>query len=112
LYVKEEDHTNARQENPPQRRRCWDWMIVSGDCHYARDRSAFKTYRHVGKTIRGNAMISNQNIFVAGIGTVELRVRTSNEEGSPERLIQRSMAMIYPRMLHVGPYYSDSTRTS
>jgi Pol polyprotein len=100
--VKEEDPTNERQENPPQRRRCWDWMIVSGDCHYARDRSAFKTYRHVGKTIQGNAMILNQNIFVAGIGTVELRVRTGNEEGSPDGMLVLENVLHIPRALCNG----------
>jgi hypothetical protein len=62
-------------------------MIVCGDCHYARDRSAFKTYRHVGKTVLGNGMLTNQNIFVAGIGTVELRVHTGNEEGSTDGVL-------------------------
>lgn len=84
--VKEDDRMNGKQETPPQRR-CWDWMIVCGDCHYARDRSAFKTYRHVGKTVTGNGLIPNQNIFVAGIGTVELRVSTDNEEGSPDGVL-------------------------
>lgn len=54
-------------------RRCWDWMVVSGDCHYARDRSAFKTYRQVSGTASGTA--------VNGIGTVELKVERSPEKG-------------------------------
>lgn len=53
-------HKAASQPKP-----CYDWMIVSG-CHYARDRTSFKTYR----PIRGTA----QGMRVEGIGTVELEI--------------------------------------
>ena len=76
---------NGNHENSSQRR-CWDWMVVSGTCHYAKDRSAFKTYHEVGKTV-GHTMFPEQTIFVAGIGTVELNVRSSNEDGTPDRLL-------------------------
>lgn len=41
-------------------------MIVSGECHYARNRSWFKTYRPIQGTAQGAP--------VKGIGTVELEV--------------------------------------
>ncbi|KAJ9209828.1 hypothetical protein DTO166G4_8578 [Paecilomyces variotii] len=68
--------------NPP-RRRCWDWMLVSGDCHYARNRSSFKEYRRVGRTVRTTMFPGD--IYVAGVGTVELMVRSSPKKGSPAR---------------------------
>ncbi|RWR00118.1 hypothetical protein C8Q69DRAFT_441164 [Paecilomyces variotii] len=56
-------------ENPP-RRRCWDWMLVMGSCHYARNRSSFKEYRRVGRKVT-TAVIPG-DVYVAGVGTVEL----------------------------------------
>ncbi|KAK9327891.1 hypothetical protein V1520DRAFT_347548 [Lipomyces starkeyi] len=60
---RKEERANASQS------RCWDWMIVSGDCHYARDRSCFKVYRPVSGTAGGARVV--------GIGTVELPVKSS-----------------------------------
>jgi len=91
--VKEEDCANGEQENPPDCR-CWDWMIVSGTCHYARDRVAFTTYRPVRKVVG--------NTFVAGTGTVELRVRTSNEEGSPDGVLVLENVLHIPRAICNG----------
>lgn len=62
------------------RRPCLDWMVVSGNCHYARDRSSFCTYRPIilGPkpciTIRNNVFNPQEELQVAGVGTVELRV--------------------------------------
>ncbi|KAJ9221837.1 hypothetical protein DTO027B5_4590 [Paecilomyces variotii] len=66
-------------ENPPGRR-CWDWMLVMGSCHYARNRSSFKEYRRVGRTV-STAVIPG-NVYVAGVGTVELMVRSIPKKGS------------------------------
>jgi hypothetical protein len=69
-------HKKAQKLAKPQHRRCWDWMIVSGN-NYARNRSSFKTYRRVKGTAGGAKVI--------GIGTVELQVRrspTSKETGT------------------------------
>jgi hypothetical protein len=86
-----EGRTNGIQS---QQDRCWDWMIVSGTSHYARDRSAFKTYRHVGKAVK-NTIAPELDLFVAGIGTVELGVRTGDEEGSPDGVL------VLENVLHV-----------
>ena len=65
----------------PNRRRCWDWMVVSGNTHYAKNRSSFKTYKEVSGTAqRGRAR-------VIGIGTVELTVRRSPRTNNTITLI-------------------------
>jgi hypothetical protein len=87
-------------ENQPQRR-CLDWMIVSGTCHFAKDRSAFQTYRGVGTSVR-NFIIKDQTIFVAGVGTVELRVRSSKEEGSPDRVLVMENVLHIPSAICNG----------
>ncbi|EAW08926.1 uncharacterized protein ACLA_098680 [Aspergillus clavatus NRRL 1] len=66
----------------PTPRLCYDWMIVSGNCHYARDRGAFRTYRPVAQLIKNNIFNPQQELAVAGVGTVELQVcRTSKDGG-------------------------------
>ena len=50
----------------PNRRRCWDWMVVSGETHYAKNRSSFKTYKEVSGTAQ------SVRARVIGIGSVEL----------------------------------------
>ncbi len=67
-------HRKQQKLGNPPRRRCWDWMIVSGDCHYAKNRSSFRTYRRFQGTAQGATVI--------GIGTVELEVRRSPTKGS------------------------------
>ena len=59
----------ARMPANPGRRRCWDWMIVSGSCHYAKNRSSFTEYRRISGTAQGATVL--------GIGTVKLQVRRS-----------------------------------
>jgi hypothetical protein len=51
-------------------------MIVSGSCHYAKDRESFSTYGPVNKTV------NDGNTFVAGVGDVELQVKSSPKRGS------------------------------
>lgn len=46
--------------NPPKAL-CNDWLVVSGDAHYARDSSAFKTSLQIGATVG--------EVKVIGIGT-------------------------------------------
>ncbi|MCJ1386735.1 hypothetical protein MMC17_009861 [Xylographa soralifera] len=59
-------HKKRQQAANPPRRRCYDWMIVSGDCHYAKNRSSFTDYRPIQMTAQG--------LRVIGIGTVRLQV--------------------------------------
>src|SRR5947199_6829766 len=67
-----------KQANPP-RRRCWDWIIVGGHCHYAKNRSSFTTYRRISGTAQGARVI--------GIGTVKLQVRRSPTESDTHTLV-------------------------
>ncbi|KAL4863507.1 hypothetical protein BDV12DRAFT_177432 [Aspergillus spectabilis] len=88
-----EDRKRIKRENPP-RRRCWDWMIVSGSCHFAKNRSSFVTYRRVGYKV-SNSLTGGTDTFVAGVGTVELRVRSSNRKGFPIR------TLVLENVLHI-----------
>lgn len=69
-------------------------MITSGNCHYAKNRSSFKEYRRVGKSIP-NGIVEGASTFIAGVGTVELKVRTSPEESSPVR------TLVLENVLHI-----------
>ncbi|KAL1966234.1 hypothetical protein VTN77DRAFT_4786 [Rasamsonia byssochlamydoides] len=79
--IQRAEKKTRKRENPP-RRRCWDWMIVGGHCHFARNRSSFKTYRR----LRGEAGTPNA-ARVIGIGTVELLVRRSWNDPKPYKLV-------------------------
>ncbi|PCH00023.1 Hypothetical protein PENO1_050280 [Penicillium occitanis (nom. inval.)] len=76
----------TKRSDEPPRRRCWDWMVTTGNCHYAKNRSSFKEYRRVGKSVP-NGIIEGTTTFIAGVGTVELKVQTSREEGSLVRTL-------------------------
>ncbi|PYI16784.1 hypothetical protein BO99DRAFT_414746 [Aspergillus violaceofuscus CBS 115571] len=82
-------------ETPP-RRRCWDWMVVSGTNHYAKNRASFKSYRPV------NRMVSNGTLFIAGVGTVELIVRASPDGGSPTRTLVLDNVLHIPKAICNG----------
>lgn len=38
--------------------RCYNWIIVSGSCHYAKDRESFSTYSPVNKTVTMGTLLS------------------------------------------------------
>ncbi|KAL4992657.1 hypothetical protein BDW68DRAFT_173046 [Aspergillus falconensis] len=63
---------------------CYDWIINSGTTHYARDRYIFTTYRPT-------------KIFVAGIGTVELRVKVPGST----RISPKSRTLVLDNVLHL-----------
>lgn len=84
----------TKRGDEPPRRRCWDWMITTGNCHYAKNRSSFKEYRRVGRSIP-NGIIEGITTFIAGVGTVELKVQTSHDERSPVR------TLVLENVLHV-----------
>ncbi|PYI25132.1 hypothetical protein BP00DRAFT_410219 [Aspergillus indologenus CBS 114.80] len=80
-----EDSTLKRARTDPTAHRvCYDWMIVQGNCHYARDRAAFTSYRPV-TTVRLQTNIFNpmEELEVAGVGTVELPVARSLAPSNP-----------------------------
>lgn len=89
--------SREKEQENRQSRLCWDWMIVSGNCHYTKDRSSFKTYRRIEKMIRtGKTFAGLRDTFVSGIGTVELKVCISSDEGSPNGVL------VLENVLHVS----------
>jgi hypothetical protein len=93
-----EARKRRKQENPP-RRRCWDWMIVSGNCHYAKNRSSFQVYRRVGQTVHN---CTGGDTYIAGVGTVELYVRASPKRRSPTRKLVLDNVLHIPSALCNG----------
>ncbi|KAI9368239.1 hypothetical protein BJX61DRAFT_546737 [Aspergillus egyptiacus] len=67
---------------------CRDWMIVSGNCHYARDRASFTTYTPVHALLKNNIFNPHDEMHVAGVGTVHLVVpRGRTDPGSTHTLV-------------------------
>lgn len=78
-------------------------MIVSGNCHYTKDRSSFKTYRNLAKTVRpGKIFAGQRDTFVAGVGTVELKVCTSSDKGSPNAVLVLENVLYIPSAICHG----------
>jgi hypothetical protein len=66
------------KSNPTQRRRrCWDWIVVGGDYHYAKNWSSFKEYYRIKAKIGLTRVI--------GIGTIELQVE--RKDSTPYTLV-------------------------
>ncbi|KAI9043317.1 uncharacterized protein KD926_003847 [Aspergillus affinis] len=65
----------SRSQSPavPSSNRCWDWIIVGGNSHYAKNRASFRSYRRAPGKIGGNKVL--------GVGTVELQVRRRESAG-------------------------------
>lgn len=85
--LKEESECESgRKVQPPPRRRCFDWMIVSGDCHYAKNRSSFKDYRRISGTAQGAKVI--------GIGTVELKVNKAHDSSETGNILLHNVLHI------------------
>lgn len=61
-------------------RQCYDWMVITGNCHYARDQASFKTYRPVSRQIKSNIFNPFDELQVAGVGTVELELCKSPQD--------------------------------
>ncbi|PKX96167.1 uncharacterized protein P174DRAFT_459623 [Aspergillus novofumigatus IBT 16806] len=69
---------------------CYDWMVVSGNCHYARDRASFTHYRAMPRRtlVKNNIFNPHEELEVAGVGTVELRVcRTVRDGGASSHVL-------------------------
>lgn len=67
----------GKSNPPPRRRRCWDWIIVGGDYHYAKNRSSFKEYHRIKAKVGLTRVI--------GIGMIELQVE--RKDGTPYTLV-------------------------
>lgn len=83
-----DNHTNGstsansngnHNNNNNSSQRCWDWMMVGGTNHYAKNRSAFLTYR------RAPCKIGRTRIL--GVGTVKLDLVRSPRDPSTYTLI-------------------------
>ncbi|KAL4886880.1 hypothetical protein BJY04DRAFT_212848 [Aspergillus karnatakaensis] len=85
----------------PPLRRCWDWVIVSGNCHYAKNRSSFKDYRGVGKHV-STGFPTASSLLVLGVGTVELQVATGRLPGSPARPLVLENVLHIPDAVYNG----------
>ncbi|BCS23895.1 uncharacterized protein APUU_40339S [Aspergillus puulaauensis] len=59
--------------------RCWDWILVPGNMHYAKNRSSFRTYRRAPGKINKNRVL--------GVGTVELKVQRAPDDQRPNTLV-------------------------
>jgi hypothetical protein len=72
-----EKKLEAKSNPPLRRRRCWDWIVVGGDYHYAKNRSSFKEYHRIKAKIGLTRVI--------GIGTIELFVE--RKDSTPYTLV-------------------------
>ena len=79
---REKEQLKDEEQDSP----CQDWMVVSVNCHYAKDRSTFTNYRKVGKSAQNFAALAAM-VYVAGVGTVELKVQALLDKGSPIRTL-------------------------
>jgi hypothetical protein len=85
-----DDRRKRPKTTDSAQRICYDWMIVSGNCHYARDRGSFTSYRPIPHRtrIKNNVFNPAEELEVAGVGTVELRVcRTVKDGGASSHVI-------------------------
>ena len=79
---------------PMTSRQCPDWMVISGNCHYARDQASFITYRPVARQIKNNIFNPYDEIHVAGVGTVHLTVCKSPHDLSPHTIVLENVLHI------------------
>lgn len=83
------NNSNNNKQNPQSNaphQRCWDWMMVSGTNHYAKNRSAFSTY------CRAPCKVGSTRVL--GIGTVRLQmVRAPHDE--------RTYTLVLNNVLHI-----------
>lgn len=83
--------------------RCWDWIIVEGSTHFARDRASFTSYKPIQPTANPAITItSTARPQVIGIGTVKLEVVTSPAPGAPTRTITLRNVLHMPTALFNG----------
>ncbi|KAL4875423.1 hypothetical protein BJY04DRAFT_224088 [Aspergillus karnatakaensis] len=66
----------------PSRCICRDWMIVSGNVHYARDKASFTTYTPLNVLLKNNIFNPFDEMQVAGVGRVELLVPAAADDAT------------------------------
>lgn len=90
---------------PHQRRRCWDWIILTRGAQYAKNRSSFKTYRRIRK------VKLSSGIDVLGLGTVELDVLRSPNSTESHTLILNNV-LHTPNAICNGIMIPQDTRST
>lgn len=83
----EEPRKRTRHVPTINSRQCLDWMVVSGNCHYARDQASFSSYRPVAREIKNNIFNPDDELHVAGVGTVHLTVCKSPRDLSAHTIV-------------------------
>ncbi|KAL4785983.1 hypothetical protein BJX76DRAFT_322707 [Aspergillus varians] len=85
----DEEHPRCKRTRTvhPSQAICRDWMIVSGNCHYARDRASFATYSAVATTIKSNIFSPHDEMQVAGVGSVHVPVLRRPDDPTPHVLV-------------------------
>ncbi|KAH8431659.1 uncharacterized protein LDX57_009315 [Aspergillus melleus] len=78
-----DDPRKRTKQTHPTTRLCHDWMVVSGNCHYARDAEHFTTYRPVSVSLKNNRFNPHEELHVAGVGTVQLTTCRSANDPTP-----------------------------
>ncbi|KNG87515.1 hypothetical protein ANOM_003811 [Aspergillus nomiae NRRL 13137] len=71
--------SQSKPKQPNTYNRCWDWIVTDGNCHYAKNRSTFRSYRRAPGKIAGSRVL--------GVGSVELRVRRRSGDGEINTLV-------------------------
>jgi hypothetical protein len=73
----------------PSQSICRDWMIVSGNCHYARDAASFTTYTPAPPhtLIKSNIFSPHDETLVAGVGTVHLSIPRGRHDPTTHTLV-------------------------
>lgn len=86
--VGEEPRKRTRQvPTTVNSRQCFDWVVVSGNCHYARDQASFTSYQPVAREIKNNVFNPDDELHVAGVGTVQLTVCKSPDDLGAHTLV-------------------------
>jgi hypothetical protein len=97
----------------PTKTRCYDWIIGSGDTHYARDRESFATYRPLETEM--------SSLKVLGVGTIVLEVFRSplrdkyrelilhNVLHTPESLCNTFSIELYEGYYHRGQHIGQGS---
>lgn len=80
--------------------RCWDWIVVQGSIHFARDRAFFTTYKSLQNTTTPSASSAPRPVI--GIGTVKLEVVTSTQPNATIRTITLKNVLHMPTALYNG----------
>ncbi|KAL6230512.1 hypothetical protein BDW75DRAFT_222531 [Aspergillus navahoensis] len=94
----EEENTRRKKTRTvhPSTQICRDWMIVSGNVHYARDKASFvpSSYTPISTTLKSNIFSPHDEMIVAGIGDVHLTVPRGINNPSTHTLVLENVLHI------------------